>query len=51
MGLALTTAIGSGAVYAGVHPIMGKMMAVAASFALTWLLRSKIVFRGARLAG
>jgi putative flippase GtrA len=51
MGLALTTAIGSGAVYAGVHPIMGKLMAVVASFALTWLLRSKVVFRGSRLAG
>ena len=51
MGLALTTAIGSGAVYAGVHPIMGKMAAVVASFAMTWLLRSKIVFRTARLAG
>jgi putative flippase GtrA len=51
MGLALTTAIGSGAVYAGVHPIMGKMVAVVASFAMTWLLRSKIVFRTARLTG
>ena len=45
MGLALTTAIGSFSVYAGVHPIMGKMIAVVASFALTWLLRSRIVFR------
>lgn len=51
MGLALTTAIGSGAVYAGVHPIMGKMAAIVASFAVTWLLRSKVVFRAARLAG
>jgi putative flippase GtrA len=51
LGLALTTAIGSLAVNAGVHPIVGKMMAVVASFALTWLLRSKVVFGDSRLAG
>jgi putative flippase GtrA len=45
LGLALTTGIGSGAVYAGVHPIAGKMVAVAASFTVTWLLRSRLIFR------
>lgn len=45
LGLALTTAIGSGAVYAGIHPIAGKLAAVAASFTLTWLLRSRLIFR------
>jgi len=48
LGLALTTAVGSVAVYAGIHPIGGKAAAVAASFTLTWLLRSKIVFRSSR---
>ena len=30
---------------AGIDPRIGKVFAIAASFALTWLLRSKIVFR------
>jgi putative flippase GtrA len=51
MGLALTTAVGSLAVYAGVHPLVGKFFAIVTSFALTWVLRSKVVFRGERLAG
>ncbi|WEK45370.1 MAG: GtrA family protein [Candidatus Andeanibacterium colombiense] len=50
MGLALTTAVGSLSVYAGVHPVMGKLIAVAASFVLTWLLRIKVVFRDAGIA-
>ena len=45
MGLALTTAIVGGAVMTGFDPRLAKLAAVAASFMLTWLLRSKIVFR------
>ena len=51
LGLALTTAIGSGAVYAGIHPIAGKLAAVVASFTLTWLLRSRLIFRTPPVAG
>ena len=50
LGLGLTTAIGSGSVHAGFHPIAGKLAAIAASFTLTWLLRSRLIFRKARLA-
>ena len=50
LGLGLTTFIGSGSVYAGLHPIAGKLAAIAASFTLTWLLRSRLIFRKARLA-
>lgn len=45
MGLALTTGIVGGAVIAGFDPRLAKLAAVVASFMLTWLLRSKIVFR------
>ncbi|MAM36960.1 MAG: polysaccharide biosynthesis protein GtrA [Erythrobacter sp.] len=44
-GLLLTTLIVSSADSAGIDPRIGKVFAIAASFALTWLLRSKIVFR------
>lgn len=44
-GLALTTAIVGGGDWAGIDPRIAKLVAVAASFALTWLLRSKVVFR------
>ena len=45
-GLALTTAvvwIGDGA---GLDPRVAKIVAIGVSFALTWLLRSRVVFRG-----
>lgn len=44
-GLALTTAIVGAGDYAGIDPRIAKLVAVGASFALTWLLRSKVVFR------
>lgn len=44
-GLALTTAIVGTADFAGIDPRIAKLFAVAASFALTWVLRSQIVFR------
>lgn len=44
-GLALTAAIVGGGDMAGLDPRLAKLVAVAASFALTWLLRSKVVFR------
>ena len=44
-GLLLTTVIVSSADRAGIDPRIGKVFAITASFALTWLLRSKIVFR------
>lgn len=45
MGLALTTVIVGGADLAGMDPRIAKLIAVAASFTLTWLLRAKVVFR------
>jgi putative flippase GtrA len=47
-GLALTTAIVGGADFAGFDPRIAKLVAVVASFTLTWLLRSKVVFRNDR---
>lgn len=48
-GLALTTAIVGLADLAGLDPRLAKLVAVAASFTATWLLREKLVFRaGAR---
>ncbi|MHA6332278.1 GtrA family protein [Qipengyuania sp. CAU 1752] len=44
-GLALTTAIVGMGELAGIDPRIAKLLAVGASFALTWLLRSKVVFR------
>ena len=44
-GLALTTAIVGTAELSGFDPRLAKLVAIAASFALTWLLRSRIVFR------
>ena len=44
-GLALTTVIVGGGDFVGIDPRIAKLVAVAASFALTWLLRSKVVFR------
>jgi len=44
-GLALTTTIVGSAELTGFDPRLAKLVAIAASFALTWLLRSRIVFR------
>ncbi len=44
-GLALTTIIIGSADMAGLDPRIAKLVAVAASFALTWVLRSRVVFR------
>ncbi len=45
VGLAVTTLIvGSGSAF-GFDPRMAKLIAVGASFVLTWLLRERIVFR------
>jgi len=46
-GLALTTAIVGTADFLSFDPRPAKLIAVAASFTLTWLLRSRIVFRPA----
>jgi len=49
-GLALTTGIvGTGAAL-GLDPRLAKLVAIGASFTLTWLLRERIVFRAARPA-
>lgn len=45
IGLALTIAIVGAGEMAGLDPRMAKIFAVGVSFAATWLLRSKIVFR------
>ncbi|GAA4047990.1 GtrA family protein [Erythrobacter jejuensis] len=44
-GLALTTAIVGAADVSGFDPRIAKLVAIGASFALTWLLRSRVVFR------
>lgn len=45
LGLGLTTAIVGLGGLAGFDPRLAKLVAVAASFTLTWLMREKIVFR------
>lgn len=45
IGLALTTAIVGLGDLAGLDPRVAKLGAVAASFATTWVLRSRVVFR------
>lgn len=47
IGLALTTAIVGAGELAGVDPRLAKLVAIVTSFAATWLLRSRIVFRPA----
>lgn len=49
-GLALTTAIVGIASVLALDPRPAKLVAIVASFALTWVLRSRIVFR-AHMAG
>lgn len=48
VGLALTTLIVGTGEQAGFDPRLAKLVAIAASFAATWLLRSRIVFRPVR---
>jgi putative flippase GtrA len=50
LGLALTTAIVSGGSGLGFDPRIAKLLAVGASFALTWLLRSRLVFAAGQTA-
>lgn len=45
LGLGATTAIVWTADAAGIDPRLGKLAAVGVSFAITWLLRVKVVFR------
>jgi putative flippase GtrA len=45
IGLALTTAIVGSASVHGTDPRIAKLVAIAASFTATWLLRKKVVFR------
>jgi putative flippase GtrA len=45
LGLALTTAIVGGGDFVGIDPRIAKLVAIGASFILTWLLRSRLVFR------
>src|SRR5688572_22774860 len=49
-GLALTTAIVGLGDLAGIDPRLAKVFAIATSFTLTWLLRSRIVFRASEAA-
>lgn len=48
VGLALTTAIVWAGDSAGGDPRLAKLVAIAVSFATTWLLRSKVVFSPAK---
>ena len=50
LGLALTTAIVSGGTALGLDPRLGKLVALVASFSLTWLLRSRLIFMAQRTA-
>ena len=45
VGLALTTAIVGAGDWSGIDPRIAKGVAIIISFLVTWLLRSKIVFR------
>lgn len=45
-GLAVTTLIVWAGDRSGIDPRIAKIVAIAVSFTLTWLLRSKVVFRG-----
>ena len=47
IGLALTSGIVWAGDASGLDPRAAKLVAIAVSFTVTWLLRSKIVFRGA----
>ena len=45
IGLAVTTGVVAGASALGLDPRLAKLVAVAASFTVTWLLRDSVVFR------
>ena len=45
IGLALTTAIVGLGEYSGIDPRLAKLGAIAASFILTYIIRSKVVFQ------
>lgn len=45
IGLALTAGIVGLADLSGIDPRLGKLAAIAVSFAVTWMLRNKVVFR------
>lgn len=50
LGLGLTTAIVGLGGLAGLDPRLAKLIAILASFTLTWLMREKIVFRAGAAA-
>lgn len=50
LGLVLTTAIVGAGDFVGIDPRIAKLAAIVASFMLTWMLRSKLVFRTPGLA-
>lgn len=45
LGLALTSLIVGSATHIGVDPRLAKLVAIGASFTLTWLLRKAVIFR------
>jgi putative flippase GtrA len=45
LGLGVTTLIVGGASEAGLDPSVAKLCAIVVSFAVTWLLRKRVVFR------
>lgn len=45
IGLGVTTAIVAGGTRLGLDPRLAKLIAVGASFTITWLLRDVVVFR------
>lgn len=51
VGLGITTAIVGGATTLGLEPHLGKLAAILASFTVTWMLRSRIIFTGRRELG
>ncbi len=51
IGLALTTAIVGLADLGGIDPRLGKLAAIVVSFAVTWMLRNKVVFRNTAIGG
>lgn len=51
VGLALTTAIVGVGDWGGFDPRIAKIVAIAVSFLVTWLIRSRIVFRDQEAAG
>ena len=50
IGLGLTTGIVGLADLGGSDPRLAKLVAIAVSFTVTWMLRNKVVFRSARAA-